>query len=313
MRVARSVEEAARFGPSAVTIGNFDGVHAGHRRLFQQVIDAARKSGLHSSVLTFDPHPATIVAPARAPRLLTTPEERARLMGAQGIEQVLILPFTAELARLSPEEFVQQILVKTMCARIVLVGDNFRFGHKQAGDTRVLEKLGGTCGFETRIVDAVKCRGRVVSSSEVRGAIARGQVSLAWRLLERPYALEGEVVPGHGIGSKQTVPTLNLQPSGAMLPANGVYITRTHDLDDGRSWRSITNVGLRPTFGGDSLTVETFLLDPLGDPSPRHIRVELLHHVREEKKFENAEALKAQILRDVGRANVFFRRFTDRR
>jgi riboflavin kinase/FMN adenylyltransferase len=138
-------------------------------------------------------------------------------------------------------------------------------------------------------------------------------VSLAWRLLERPYALEGEVVSGRGIGSKQTVPTLNLHPPAVILPANGVYVTRTHDLDDGRSWRSITNIGVRPTFGGDALTIETFLLDPLGDPSPRHIRVELLHHVRDERKFENADALKAQILRDVGRANVFFRRFTERR
>ena len=284
MRMARSVEKAAGFGPSAVTIGNFDGVHVGHRRLFQQVIDAARKGGLHSSVLTFDPHPATVVAPARAPRLLTTPEERARLMGEQGIEQVLILPFTVELAALSPGEFVERILAKTMCARIVLVGDNFRFGHKQAGDTRVLEKLGETYGFETLIVDAVKCRGRVVSSSEVRSAVARGQVSLAWRLPGRPYALEGEVVSGHGIGSKETVPTLNLRPPAAMLPANGVYVTRTHDLDDGRSWRSITNIGLRPTFDGDALTIETFLLEPLVDPAPRHIRVELLHRVRDEKE-----------------------------
>jgi riboflavin kinase/FMN adenylyltransferase len=309
MRIARSVDETADFTPSAVTIGNFDGVHAGHRRLFQQVVDAARECALCPSVLTFDPHPATVVAPARAPRLLTTPEQRARLMGELGIQQVLILPFTVELARLSPQDFIERILVGGVRAKMVLVGENFRFGHKQSGDTRLLAELGKTYGYQTRIVDAVKCRGRVVSSSEVRRAIARGAVSTAWRLLERPYALEGEVVSGHGIGSKETVPTLNLKPACEMLPANGVYVTRTRDLDNGLHWKSITNVGTRPTFDGDSLTIETFLLEPLNGPSPKHIRVEFLHRVRDERKFESPEALRAQIFRDVGRANVFFRRF----
>jgi len=222
---------------------------------------------------------------------------------------VLILPFTAELARLSPHDFIERILVGALRAKMVLVGENFRFGHKQSGDTRVLAELGKRYGYETRIVDAVKCRGRVVSSSEVRRAIARGAVSVAWRLLERPYALEGEVVPGHGIGSKQVVPTLNLKPACEMLPANGVYVTRTEDLDNGRQWKSITNIGTRPTFDGDSLAIETFLLEPLDGPSPKHIRVELLHRVRDERKFESPEALKAQILRDVRRANAFFRLF----
>jgi riboflavin kinase/FMN adenylyltransferase len=308
MRVARSLSEAAGFGPSALTIGNFDGVHAGHRHLFAEVVAAAREAKARATVLTFDPHPACVVAPDRAPRLLSTPEERCALMEGQGIEQVLVLPFTTDVARLTPHEFIEQIVVAVLGAKVVLVGENFRFGHKQAGDTRLLAELGVSFGYDTRIVGAIKRRGRVVSSSEVRRLIDAGEVSLACRLLERPYALSGEVVSGHGVGSKQTVPTLNLKTTAEVLPRNGVYITRTHDLDRARRWNSISNIGMRPTFGGDALTIETFLLEPLSDPSPTHIRVEFLRRVRDERKFESPEALRAQILRDVSRAQTFFRR-----
>ena len=296
------------FGPSALTIGNFDGVHAGHRAILRRVVALARERGWKPSVLTFDPHPARIVAPERAPRLLTTPEERVRLMREAGIEQVLILPFTRELAGFSPERFVREIVVERLEARAVLVGDNFRFGHEHAGDTRLLAELGRRYGFLVEAVPAVRMRGRVVSSSEVRGLIEAGNVSLAARLLGRPYALAGEVVSGQGIGSKQTVPTLNLAPAAEVLPARGVYITRTTDAETGRRWNSVTNIGTRPTFGGDSVTVETFLLDPLDVASPRAIRVEFLKRLREERRFEDAAALKRQILRDVGRAQTYFGR-----
>jgi len=296
------------FGPSALTIGNFDGVHAGHRAILRRVVALARERGWKPSVLTFDPHPARIVAPERAPRLLTTPEERVRLMREAGIEQVLILPFTRELAGFSPERFVREIVVERLEARAVLVGDNFRFGHEHAGDTRLLAELGRRYGFLVEAVPAVRMRGRVVSSSEVRGLIEAGNVSLAARLLGRPYALAGEVVSGQGIGSKQTVPTLNLAPAAEVLPARGVYITRTADPETGRRWNSVTNIGTRPTFGGDSVTVETFLLDPLEGSSPRAIRVEFLKRLREERRFEDAAALKRQILRDVGRAQTYFGR-----
>ncbi len=308
IRIERSLEEAAGFGPSALTIGNFDGVHAGHRHLFREVVAAARERGAKPTVLTFDPHPARVVAPDRAPRLLNAPDERCALMEGQGIEQALILPFTKEVANLTPEEFVERIVVGALGARVVLVGENFRFGNKQAGDTHVLAELGRRFGYETRIVGAVKCRGRVVSSSEVRRLIDAGDVALACRLLDRPYSLAGDVVPGHGVGSKQTVPTLNLATNSEVLPRNGVYITRTRDLDGSHRWNSITNIGYRPTFGGDALSIETFLLEPLEGASPARIRVEFLRRVRDERKFESPEALKAQILRDVGRALAFFRR-----
>jgi len=309
MKIARTLQGAAEFPPSAVTIGNFDGTHIGHRRLLRGVVEAARERALHATVLTFDPHPAAIVTPERPLRLLSTHAERSTLMQREGIEQVLILPFTFEVAYMTPEEFVEQVLVNTLGARIVVVGENFRFGHKQAGNTRILGELGERFGFETRIVGAVERRGRIVSSSEVRRAVESGNVALAGRLLEHPYALEGEVMAGHGLGAKQTVPTLNLRTPAEVIPGTGVYITRTADLDRmQRRWDSVTNVGYRPTFGGRDLSIETFLLSGFEEPAPGRIRVEFLKRLREERKFETPQALKAQIMCDVARAQAFFRR-----
>ena len=312
MRVARSLAEAVEFGPTAVALGNFDGVHIGHVELISTTLRTAREHALAPSVLTFDPHPATIVAPHRTPRLLTTPRERCSLLAREGIENVLILPFTALVSRWTPEEFVERVLAKSFHAKAVIVGDNFRFGHHQAGDTRVLAELGRQFGFETHVVSAVSLRGRVVSSSEVRKAIDAGNASRAGRMLGRPFSLSGEVVSGHGIGSKQTVPTLNLKTPAQVIPKVGVYVTRTFDArNESQSWDSITNVGYRPTFEGDQrheLSIETFLLSPFTPPAPARIRVELLHRLRDERKFESADALKAQLLRDVGRTRAFFRR-----
>ena len=317
MRVARSLEEAAEFGPVAVTIGNFDGVHLGHQRLLDAVAEAARENGVAPAVLTFDPHPAAIVGPQRNTRLLSNHAERCSIMAREGIEFVLVLPFTTELSHWTPEKFVERVLHKAMHARVVVVGENFRFGHNQAGDITTLRQLGQQFGFETRTIPPVKVRGRVVSSSAIRRAIESGHVSLAARLLGRAYALVGEVVPGQGIGSKQTVPTLNLRTHQPVLPAVGVYITNTTSIDSIdsiaepiRHWNSITNIGHRPTFGGHDLTIETFLLDKFEDPAPASIRVDFLRRVREERKFDSPSALKTQILKDVSRAQAYFRRLT---
>jgi riboflavin kinase/FMN adenylyltransferase len=308
--VFHSLEEAAgRFGPCALTIGNFDGVHAGHRRIMRRVVAVAREHGWKPAVLTFHPHPTTVVAPERAPRLITAPEQRALLMKQEGIEHVLILPFTREVSQLEPEDFVSEVLVRRLQARAVLVGENFRFGHRHAGDTALLEKLGAKYGFVTEVIPAVRLRGRIVSSSQVRRLLGEGNVSLAGRMLESLFTLQGRVVPGHGIGSKQTVPTLNLAPDTEMLPAPGVYVTCTRSLNDGRVWPSVTNIGNRPTFGGDaSLSVETYLLEPLEGETPRAIQVEFLMRLRDERRFPSPEALKAQILHDAARAREFFRR-----
>jgi riboflavin kinase/FMN adenylyltransferase len=308
MRIARSAEEAAGFEPSALTIGKFDGVHAAHGRLLSEVVSIAREHGLRPSALTFDRHPACVLAPGRAPRPLTTLEERLARMRELGIEQVLIIPFTLEVARMSPQQFVAKFVRGSMDARVVLVGENFRFGNNRAGDPRVLAEIGRSQGFETRVAAPVKVRGVLVSTSEIRALLEAGDVSRACRLLVRPYAISGEVVSGHGVGSRQTVPTLNLNPPAKVLPCDGVYITRTYDVDRARHWNSITNIGFRPTFGGAARGIETYLLDPLEGSSPARIRVEFLRRVREERKFETPEALKRQILSDVTRAQVYFRR-----
>jgi riboflavin kinase / FMN adenylyltransferase len=296
------------FGPCAISIGNFDGVHLGHREILRRVVEIARAEGWKAAALTFDPHPTKLLAPERAPRLLTTLDQRARLMLQQGIDQTLILPFTPDVARLTPEEFVREVLVNKLKTRTALVGANFHFGHQAAGNAQTLEQLGERFSFETEIIQPVVWRNRMISSSQIRKFIGAGEVSLACRMLGRPYALEGVVVRGAGIGAKQTVPTLNLATQAEVLPKTGVYVTRTRDRAGSREWPSITNIGYRPTFNGRELSIETYLLSRLDGPAPEEISVEFLRWVREERKFESPEALKAQILRDVGRAQVYFRR-----
>jgi riboflavin kinase / FMN adenylyltransferase len=310
MKIYRNLESVPPdFGPSVLTIGNFDGVHFGHRQILRRVVQLARDRGWRASVLTFDPHPTRIVAPERTPQLLTSPEQRAELMAEEGIEQVLILPFTREVAELSPEEFAHELVAKRLGARAVLVGENFRFGRRQAGDVRLLEELGSRLGIVTEVIPTALCRGRTVSSSVIRQAIDAGRVALAARLLQHPYYLDGIVVKGHGVGAKQTVPTLNLETAAEVIPGRGVYLTRTHDLETDATWNSITNIGYRPTFGGDpQLSIETFLLEPLVGGPPQRIRVDFLCRVRDERKFETPEALRTQILKDVRVARNYFRR-----
>lgn len=310
MNVYRSLAEVpADFGPTALTIGNFDGVHYGHRQILRRLTALAHDRGWKASVLTFDPHPACVVAPERAPRLLTTPQRRVELMREENLDQVLILPFTRELARLTPEEFVRQLLVARLRARAVLVGENFRFGNQQSGNVAILAELGRKLGFETVAIPAVFCRGRAVSSSAIREAILVGRVAWAERLLQHPYCLEGAVVKGHGVGARQTVPTLNLATAAEVIPARGVYITRTTDREAARQWNSITNIGYRPTFSSaHELSIETFLLDPLEGAPPHRIRLEFLCRVRDERRFSSPEALRAQILKDVRVAQAYFRR-----
>jgi riboflavin kinase/FMN adenylyltransferase len=277
------------------------------------VVEIARQRGWKPAVLTFNPHPAKIVAPDRAPRIIMTLDQRAAVMNSIGIEEVLMLPFTPEVSRWTPEEFVKTVLVDAMQVRAVLVGEDFRFGHKQAGDTGMLTELGEKYGFEVDPITPVNVRAERVSSSLVRKRVCTGLVNRACRLLGRPFALEGVVVKGHGIGAKQTVPTLNLQPLTEVWPADGVYVTRTRDLNSTRTWKSITNVGKRPTFGGEDTSIETYLLDPLEGERPDQLRLEFLWRVRDERKFATPADLKAQILRDVGVAQKYFQRVAPRK
>lgn len=296
------------FGPSAVAIGNFDGVHLGHQAILSKTLEEARRSDWKSVAVLFDPHPLQVVAPERAPKLLSTPTERIERIRALGLDAAVVLRFTPELMQLSPEQFVRQVLVDRLGVRHIVVGRNFRFGHRHAGDIDTLENLGRALGFSLEAVDGVCADSRVVSSSAVRLAAEAGAVGEARRLLGRAFSLRGQVVKGRGIGSKQTVPTLNLSPDAEIEPASGVYVTRTRDAPGGRCWRSVTNVGVRPTFGGGETTIETYLLDALVGVSPERIEVAFYSRLRPEMKFETAEALKRQILADAARANRFFAR-----
>jgi riboflavin kinase/FMN adenylyltransferase len=309
-RVFRSVEEAcAQFLPCAVAIGNFDGVHVGHQALLAAAARFGKQNNSVPSVLTFHPHPASVVAPNRKPEVLCTLQERLRLLAAARAEQILVLPFTLELSQLSPEEFVRKILVNCMKTQAVFIGDNFRFGHRQAGDAHTLRQLGKQFGFASEVLERVMVRGEVASSSAIRRHVCSGNVSRAGRLLGHCFSVIGPVISGHGVGSKQTVPTLNLRPVPGQVLPRGVFVTETLERGGARRrWPSITNVGMRPTFGGDELTIETYLLSPLDHGAPDEIEVAFRRFIRPERKFDSPVELRAQILRDVGRAQAYWRR-----
>ena len=307
--VFHSLEEARHnFGPCAITIGNFDGVHVGHQSLLAETVGFAKAKNLSPAVLTFDPHPATVVAPERVPEMICSLQQRIQLLLAAGAERILVLPFTPDTASLSAEEFVSQILVKGLQTKAVFVGKNFRFGHRQGGNPEVLRQLGERFGFVSEFLPPVAVRGQIVSSSLIRNFLSNGNVSRAARLLGHCFVLQGPVVAGHGVGRKQTVPTLNLRPTPQQLTPRGVYITETLDLTSSARWPSITNVGVRPTFGGDELTIESFLLASLENPPPERIEVQFRRFVRSERAFPNPEELRAQILQDVAKAQRYWRR-----
>lgn len=308
MSVFRSLEEArGRFGPCALAIGNFDGVHAGHAKLIEETIACAKQKGLIPAILTFHPHPTAVVAPNRTPELICSLEERIRLLFRAGIQHVMVLPFTPTLAAMSPAEFVQSVLTEVLDIKVVLVGENFVFGCRQSGNCATLEALGARLGFEARFLEPVFVRGQLVSSSAIRQRLRNGAISHAGRLLGRCYSVRGPVISGQGIGAKQTVPTLNQAPNPGQVYPRGVFVTETVDEASGRRWPSITNIGVRPTFAGGAMTIETYLLKPLEGEAPSEIEVSFYRFLRTEQAFPDADALKAQILRDVSRAQAFWR------
>jgi riboflavin kinase/FMN adenylyltransferase len=280
----------------------------GHQRLLEYCIGLAKETGAVATALTFEPPPLKVLRPEVAPPRISTNQQRLEWFEALGMEAAVVLPFTKELSLLAPEDFVDEILVRQLQVRAVVVGDNFRFGHRQGGDVKFLRELGMRDGFDVIVHEPVVVDGKVVSSTMIRKLIAEGDVTRAARMLGRAFALTGEVVPGTGTGRKFTFPTLNLRPEQESLPAKGVYITRTVLENELNSHRSVTNVGMRPTFNGTGLTVETHLLDYSGNFSPKRIEVRFWKKLREEKKFGGPEELKAQIAKDIGRANAFFAR-----
>ena len=301
-------EWIARFGDTrkatALTIGNFDGVHVGHQKILRGVIERARAMNAVSAVLTFFPHPARVLRPDVAPGLLETLPQRLAEFEALGIDATLVLKFDRELATLSAEEFARRFLVEALRAQAVLVGANFRFGHKQAGDVKLLEELGRENGFAVEIVEPVLVDGQIVSSSAIRAAVREGRVEEAQRMLGRPFALMGEIRSGTGMGRKLVVPTLNLATEQETLPKNGVYVTEV--VVGGKCYQAVTNVGMRPTFDGQQLAIESHLFDFAETITSGPMAVKFLTRLRDEQKFSGPEALREQILRDIARAKELF-------
>lgn len=308
--VARSPEEwktgsfASR--KTAISVGNFDGLHLGHQKILRSVIDRAKQNNLAAAVITFDPHPMKVLRLQNAPLLIETLEQRLKGFERLGLDAALVLQFDAELANVSAENFIERILVGTLHAREILVGENFRFGHKHAGDVHLLERSGAGDGFSVEIVAPAEIDGQPVSSTRVRQVVADGRVAEAARLLGRPFALTGAIVRGAGRGSKIVFPTLNLSPDQELLPARGVYATRA--LLSGAEYGSVTNVGVRPTFNGTGLTVESHLLDFSESVHSGRLEVRFVERLREEKKFGGSDELSAQIRLDIKAAMQIFSR-----
>lgn len=307
-----SGEWAARYGESkrgsVLVVGNFDGIHLGHQMILNYAMQHARESGAVPTALTFEPPPLKVLRPESAPLRLSTNQQRLEWFGLAGMEAAVVLPFTPELSQLSAEEFVEQILVRDLQVRSVVVGENFRFGHRQRGDVALLREMGMRHGFAVVIHVPVKYKKAVISSTLIRKQIAEGDVTNAARLLGRPFVLTGDVVSGTGTGRQFTFPTLNLAAEQELLPGRGVYITRTVLDGESSSHRSVTNVGMRPTFNGNALSVETHLLDYSGNFAPKRIEVRFWKRLREEKQFAGVDELRAQIAQDIDKANAFFTR-----
>src|SRR6202451_198272 len=260
MQVFHNLEDfPADFGPSLVSVGNFDGGQRAHAHVLGEIVRRAREGGGKAVAVTFEPHPSRISRPDAGLKLLTPVPEKLRLLEGTGIDAVLILPFGRDLSLMTPRQFAERILKKKLHAREVHEGYNFRFGHKAAGDVNLLTQLGAEMGFEVKVYAEEKLRGEHVSSSHIRKLITAGRVSRARHLLSRPFCILGAPGRGRGLGSKYTVPTINLARYEELVPKDGVYITGTRG--DGEQLDSVTNVGNRPTLGAEMFAVETHLLN----------------------------------------------------
>jgi riboflavin kinase / FMN adenylyltransferase len=268
--------------PRRVAVGEFDGVHLGHREVIRG----------NDTVLTFEPHPLAVIRPEAAPRLLTSLDAKIELIAGLGVQELVVIPFDERFAAQTPDEFIDQVLVGQLCATHVSVGENFRFGHGAAGDT---EMLGADGRFDTRVVELVEVDGEIVSSSHIRGLVAAGDVTHAARFLGSPFQMRGEVVAGDRRGRELGFPTANIVPDEELVcPGHGVYAARA----DGAC--AAVSVGVRPTFGtGRAVLVEAYLIDRDEDLYGRILRVDFIARLRGERRFETVEALVAQMAQDV--------------
>jgi riboflavin kinase/FMN adenylyltransferase len=307
MRVFHKLEEIpADFGPTLVSVGNFDGIHRAHSRVLSQIVQRARERKFKSVAVAFEPHPGRILRPDAGLKLLTPTPQKLRLLESFGLDAVLLLPFTRDLSLLTARQFAERILKKKLHAREVHEGYNFRFGHNAAGDIASLTDYGKEMGFEVVVYPEMRLRGEPVSSSHIRKLLREGRANRARYLLGRPFYIVSTAGRGRGYGSKYTVPTINLSRYEELIPKDGVYITRTRVGEE--CFDSVTNIGNRPTFGVESFAVESHLLNfhPLELTPETEVEIQFLNRLRDEIKFPSVEVLREQIARDVKKSRRYF-------
>lgn len=307
MRLFHGTDNAEIQRPTVLSLGVFDGLHLGHQLIMRRVVERARAVGAVPTVITFDPHPRAVLHPESSPPLLQTFDQKIEGFGVLGIEQTIVVRFTREFSMIPAADFLRDVVKDRLHAVEVYLGKGFAFGHNREGNIELLKRVGEELGFVADEVPEVQLRGQRVSSSKIRQLLARGQVNIARQMLGRPYGVEGRVERGVERGHQLGFPTANLHPQNRVIPRNGVYVTGT--LIDGQWRRSVTNIGLRPTFGeATEPSVETYVMNWEGDLYGDVIRVRFLHRLRDEQKFGSIEELKSQIERDVRRASSYFER-----
>jgi riboflavin kinase / FMN adenylyltransferase len=290
-----------------VTIGNFDGVHLGHRRILETVADRAKTIGRPSVAITFDPHPLAVLRPDHAPRQIQTLRQKEEAIEALGIENLLVIPFTRDFSLTEPEDFVRGFLAERLGTAEAYLGQHFAFGRGKRGDLALLKRMGPECGFSASGIEEVFSEGEPISSTRIRNALERGEISGANAMLGREYGLDGIVSKGEKVGHKIGYPTINLAPENDFQPADGVYVTRIEIRSFGRRFEGVTNIGRRPTLYDDMrATIETFVLDFSANVYGERVRLFFLERLREERKFPSVEALTEQIARDIEAARAYF-------
>ena len=306
MKIFHGTENANIFRPTVLTLGVFDGLHLGHQQIMRTVVDRAKAVGALATAITFDPHPRTVLHAESAPPLLQTLDQRLANFEVLGIEQAIVIAFDHEFAQTDASEFLSDIVRDRLHAKEVYLGKGFEFGKNRGGNIELLRKVSRELGFLADEVDEVRLHGKRISSSKIRHLLAEGRVNLARRMLGRPYGVEGVIIRGNRRGHTIGFPTANLKPHNRVIPRFGVYATAT--LVDGAWRRSITNIGVRPTFENEAEpSIETYIFDFDGELYGDVLRVRFLHRIRDERKFNGIDELKAQIQKDSIRALNYFR------
>jgi riboflavin kinase / FMN adenylyltransferase len=307
MRLFHGTDNAGIHRPTVLTLGVFDGLHLGHQLIMRTVVERAKALNAVPTVITFDPHPRAVLHPESSPPLLQTLDQKVEALGVLGIQQTIVIRFTQEFSLMRAEDFLRDTIKDRLHAMEVYLGRGFAFGHNREGNIELLRRVSRELGFVADEVPEVRFRGQRVSSSRIRQLLSEGKVNLARRMLGRPYGVEGRVEKGAERGRELGFPTANLHPQNRVIPKNGVYVTGT--LIEGMWRRSVTNVGVRPTFGAETEpSVETFVMNWSGDLYGDVVRIRFLYRLRDERRFGSVDELKTQIHRDIERAENYFER-----